>query len=114
MVDAAMSCDGCPRLMEAVPGPLVGYGAFEWASNVYSSLYTTSFFHLAGSCRMPHRSDPAGGVVDSCLRVRGIHRLRVADCSVFPAMPSAPTAAVAMAVGRRAAELLIDSNHEHS
>lgn len=108
MVAAAMASDRCPYLVEAVPGPLVWYGASEWATGVYSSVYSTSFFHMTGSCRMPSQNDPTGGTVDSCLRVRGIARLRVADCSVFPAMPSAPTAAVAMAVGRRAAELLAD------
>ena len=95
-----------PVLAEVLPGPLF---LGESAAALYSSLYTTSFFHVSGSCGMPRRgAPPADGVVDERLCVRGCAGLRVADCSVFPAMPCCPTAATAMAVGRRAAELVME------
>jgi choline dehydrogenase-like flavoprotein len=59
--------------------------------------------HAVGTCRMG--SDPHS-VVDSELRVRGVHGLRVADLSVLPSMVSGNTNAAAMAIGWRAAELI--------
>jgi choline dehydrogenase len=56
--------------------------------------------HAVGTCRMG--ADDAS-VVDSKLRVRGVQGLRVADASVFPAIPSANTAAASIMVGERAA-----------
>jgi hypothetical protein len=53
-------------------------------------------------------SDSSLDVVDASLRVLNTTGLRVADCSVFPRIPSGPTAAAAMAVGRRAAELILE------
>lgn len=45
-------------------------------------------------------------VVDARLRVRGIEGLRVIDCSIIPAIPSANTNAAAMAIGSKAATLI--------
>lgn len=116
----------CPVLMEALPGPLLLYTALDSLGLFYSSLYTTSFFHMSGTCRMqtnrgslPNKSHPnddncpgiadEDSVVDINLRVRGVTHLRVADSSIFPRIPSCPTAATSMAVGRRAAELVIEA-----
>ena len=59
-------------------------------------------------------SEPSGkrlrrstAVVDPELRVYGVSGLRIADASVFPAIPSGPIAAVCMAVGEGAARLLL-------
>ncbi|RBY82652.1 mycofactocin system GMC family oxidoreductase MftG [Blastococcus sp. TF02A-26] len=60
--------------------------------------------HLSGSARMGPDTDP-GAVVDGRLRVRGVDGLRVADTSVLPRVPSRGTAATAVMVGERAAEL---------
>ncbi|MFV0457524.1 MAG: GMC family oxidoreductase [Actinomycetales bacterium] len=62
-------------------------------------------FHAVGSCAMgPDEED----VVDAALRVRGVHGLRVADASVLPFPVAGGTAAPAMAVGHRAAEILLE------
>jgi choline dehydrogenase len=45
-------------------------------------------------------------VVDPALRVRGVAGLRVADASVLPAQVSGNTAAPAMVIGWRAADLI--------
>lgn len=68
----------------------------------------TTSYHPVGSCRMG--SDTAS-VVDNQLRVRGVHRLRVADCSIFPTMCSANTNAPAIAVGEKAADLILSNTH---
>ena len=51
--------------------------------------------------------DPTNSVVDAQLRVHGLAGLRVADASIFPAIPSGNTNAPAMMVGERAADLML-------
>ncbi|MEW6755874.1 MAG: GMC family oxidoreductase N-terminal domain-containing protein [Candidatus Latescibacterota bacterium] len=60
--------------------------------------------HTCGTCRMGN--DPLS-VVDLRLRVRGVEGLRVADLSVLPRIVSGNTNAPAMALGWRAAELIL-------
>ena len=64
---------------------------------------STSGLHGVATCRMGR--DPHA-VVDPHLRVNGVRRLRVADCSVMPALISGNTNAPAMALGWRAADLI--------
>ncbi|HEX7095308.1 MAG TPA: GMC family oxidoreductase N-terminal domain-containing protein [Acidimicrobiales bacterium] len=63
------------------------------------------WFHASGTCRMGSDSDD-GAVVDGQLRVRGVDGLHVADASVMPTVPRAPTNLSTIAIGERAAELL--------
>jgi choline dehydrogenase len=49
---------------------------------------------------------PEEGVVDSELRVHGIERLRIADCSVMPTVTRGNTHAPAVMIGERCAELI--------
>ncbi len=60
--------------------------------------------HFGGTARI-------GAVVDAELRVRGIARLRVADASVMPQLPSGNTHATTMMVAERAAQMILDSTH---
>ena len=68
------------------------------------SLGQTSY-HPIGSCRM---GTDSGAVVDARLRVRGVSCLRVADASVMPTMPSANTNAPSIAIGEKAADLILE------
>ncbi|WP_343527499.1 GMC family oxidoreductase N-terminal domain-containing protein [Sphingomonas sp.] len=63
--------------------------------------------HSTGTCRM---GTPETGVVDGRLRVHGIRSLRVADCSVMPLQPAGNTNGPAMAIGWRAAELILEDH----
>ena len=56
--------------------------------------------HPVGTCRMG--SDP-DAVVDTQLRVNGVERVRIADCSIIPVLPSANTNAPAIMIGERCA-----------
>jgi choline dehydrogenase len=67
--------------------------------------HLTTAVHLAGTARMGPDSD-AGAVVDQLLRVRGIEGLRVVDTSVMPQVTTRGTAATAVMLGERAAELM--------
>jgi choline dehydrogenase len=61
-------------------------------------------YHAVGTCAMgPDDAD----VVDSALRVRGVHNLRVMDCSVMPTMVSGNLNGPAMAMAWRAADLIL-------
>ncbi len=62
--------------------------------------HLTTSVHLCGSAAI-------GTVVDADLRVRGVPNLRVADTSVLPTVPHRGPAATAVAIGEKAAELIV-------
>ncbi len=65
----------------------------------------TTIFHPVGTCKMGRADDPMA-VLDSELRIRGIHHLRVVDASAMPTITSGNTAAPTMMIAQRVAELL--------
>lgn len=65
--------------------------------------------HWSGTARIGQANDPAA-VVDPRLRVIGIENLRVADASVFPAIPAANTQATTYMVGEKAAAMILADN----
>jgi choline dehydrogenase len=60
--------------------------------------------HPVGTCAMGSGRE---AVVDAELRVRGVEGLRVADASVMPTIPSAPTNAPTVMIGEFASRLLL-------
>ncbi len=68
-----------------------------------------TYHHPVGTCRMGAASDPSA-VVDECGRVHGIDRLRIADASVMPDIPSANTHIPTLMVAERLAELIRGQN----
>ena len=63
-----------------------------------------TIFHPAGTCRM---GPTPAAAVDLHLRVNGISGLRVADCSVMPALVSGNTNAPTMMIADRAADAIL-------
>jgi choline dehydrogenase len=63
-----------------------------------------SHLHPVGTCAMGTGRE---AVVDAELRVRGVEGRRVADASVMPTIPSAPTNAPAVMIGEFASRLLV-------
>ena len=61
-------------------------------------------YHAVGTCAMGPSDDD---VVDPSLLVRGVHNLRVVDCSVMPTMVSGNLNGPAMAMAWRAADLIL-------
>lgn len=61
--------------------------------------------HGCGTCPIGLDADP-GAVVDDQGRVRGVDGLRIADLSIAPRAPTAPTNATAMVIGERIAALI--------
>jgi choline dehydrogenase len=69
----------------------------------YARQVSDPMMHSSGTCRMGFDS---GSVVDPILRVRGIDRLRIADMSIVPRVPTANTNAVAIMIGERCADFI--------
>ena len=89
---------------EILPGPEVTdyAGLARFAAETVKTNY-----HPVGTLAMGPDSDPMA-VVDARLRVRGIERLRVIDCSIMPQIVSGNTNAPAMAIGSKAASLIAE------
>ena len=56
------------------------------------------------------KKDNSMAVLDEKLRVRGVVGLRVADCSVMPALHGGHTQMPAYGIGEKAAEMIIQDN----
>ncbi len=64
-----------------------------------------TIFHPTGTCTMG--PDPArGAVVDARLRVHGVERLRVIDCSAMPTLVSGNTNAPAVMMAEKAVDMI--------
>jgi choline dehydrogenase-like flavoprotein len=66
---------------------------------------TSQLYHDVGTVHMGPQNDPMA-VVDPELRVYGVTGLRVADCAIMPEVTSGNTAAPAMMIGEKAADLI--------
>jgi choline dehydrogenase len=83
---------------EAMPGKL---GASEMEIYIRDSAVT--FWHQACTAKMGRDSM---SVVNGRLQVYGIDRLRIADASIMPDVPSGNTMAPCVVIGERAAEII--------
>ncbi|MEU1434333.1 GMC family oxidoreductase N-terminal domain-containing protein [Streptomyces sp. NPDC005786] len=87
---------------EVCPGPEVtsDEDLSEYARKVAHTVY-----HPAGTCRIG-APDDARAVVSPDLRIRGLDAIRIADASVFPAMPAVNPMIGVLMVGEKCADLL--------
>lgn len=104
---------------ELVPGFLFRSGISITSFETFASWFGTSYFHISGTCPMDRYENgqlAKEGVLSGNLRVKHTKNLSVADASVFPAIPSFPTAKLSMIVGAKAADIIspIESNKEGS
>jgi choline dehydrogenase len=65
----------------------------------------SSIFHPVGTCAMGPEDN---AVLDSRLRVRGVHRLRVIDASIMPMITSGNTNAPTMAIAEKGAAMVLE------
>lgn len=92
---------------EVWPGPDVSSVAGSNTLDDAIRKQARTIFHPAGTCRM---GPSEASVVDLELRVYGIEGLRVADCSVMPALVSGNTNAPTMMIADRAADCILRDN----
>ena len=89
---------------EYAPGAAIGDGdqdaLLDWARETATTIY-----HPTGTCRM---GQDERAVVDERLRVRGVERLRVVDCSIMPRIVSGNTNAPAIMIGERASDFMLE------
>ncbi|KAL4912888.1 hypothetical protein BDW62DRAFT_215973 [Aspergillus aurantiobrunneus] len=71
----------------------------------YVKHHATTCYHAAGTCAMGKDNNPQA-VLDNKLRVRGVSGLRVADCSVMPALHGGHTQMPAYGIGERCADFV--------
>jgi len=87
---------------EMVPGPdCVG----EANLLAFARKQGATIFHPTGTCRMGSDED---AVVDPRLRLRGIDRLWVADCSIMPRLVSGNTNIPAIMIGEKASDMILE------
>ena len=87
---------------ETMPGAL---GSSEMEMYIRESAVT--FWHQACTAKMGR---DAMSVVNGSLQVYGIDRLRIADASIMPNVPSGNTMAPCVVIGERAAEIIKKSH----
>lgn len=73
----------------------------EWARG-----HVETTWHSMGTCRMAPRNE--GGVVDKRLNVYGVKGLKVVDLSIPPLNVAANTMNTAVAIGEKAADMIIE------
>jgi choline dehydrogenase len=102
-VELARSMAAAPALRDLV-GKEIEPGTFTDRRSLAEAVRATviHYFHPVGTCRMGLSGDP-DAVVDSDGRLFGVDGIRVADCSIMPAVPRANTNIPAIVVGERIA-----------
>jgi choline dehydrogenase len=92
---------------EVWPGPDIGSKVGSNRLDDAIREQARTIFHPAGTCRM---GPTPSAVVDLELRVNGIEGLRVADCSIMPALVSGNTNAPTMMIADRAADFILSAD----
>lgn len=94
-----------PKFLELNGGEMVP-GA-DADVEVFVRSQSTTIWHPAGTCKI---GNDAMSVVDSELKVHGIHNLRVADASVMPTVTSGNTVAACFMIGEKAADMILSAH----
>lgn len=89
---------------ELAPGPA---GDTPEGLEEHCRRFAKTVFHPSCTARM---GTDDGAVVDPTLRLRGLRGLRIADCSVMPALVSGNTNAPTIMIGERCADFILNAS----
>ncbi|HEX8012822.1 MAG TPA: choline dehydrogenase [Casimicrobiaceae bacterium] len=86
------------------PGPTAttDEDLLEFARNTAGTI-----FHPGGTCKMGDRARDSLAVVDARLRVHGLERLRVVDCSIMPTLTSGNTNVPVVMSAEKASDMIL-------
>ena len=90
---------------EVWPGPDVSSSIGSNTLDTAIRKWARTIFHPSGTCRM---GGSPSAVTDPRLRVNGVEGLRVADCSIMPAITSGNTNAPTMMIAERCARWMLE------
>ncbi|WP_374450044.1 GMC family oxidoreductase [Stella sp.] len=88
---------------EHIPGPAA---ASDEDLLAFARQTGSTIYHPTSTCMM---GDGPMAVVDERLRVHGVGRLRVADCSIMPTVVSGNTNAPAIMIGEKASDMILET-----
>lgn len=77
----------------------------------YGRKVSNTVYHPCGTAKMGDPKHDKLAVVDPQLMIPGLASLRIADASVFPCITTVNPMITVLAVGERAAELIIENSH---
>lgn len=105
--EIVMSGAGTKDIVKGSWPPNLSHHAYtkreEWVP--YVKEHATTCYHAAGTCAMGKKENP-NAVVDEKLQVKGVTGLRVADCSIMPALHGGHTQMPAYGIGEKCADLI--------
>ena len=99
-----MAVEGISELVEQEVEPGAGETTPQ-ALDQYLRNTSSTVYHPAGTCRM---GIDELAVVDPNLKVKGVNKLRVVDCSIMPTITSGNTNAPAIMIGEKASDLILN------
>ncbi|XP_030766836.1 glucose dehydrogenase [FAD, quinone]-like [Sitophilus oryzae] len=92
-----------------VTTPLPACAHIEFGTDIYwacvAQAYTTSIFHMAGTCKMGPKHDRSA-VVGPDLKVHGIENLRVIDASIMPQVTRGNTNAPTIMIAEKGSDMI--------
>lgn len=90
---------------EVAPGPQV---QSDEDLSAYARSVAHTVYHPAGTTKMGDVQRNLMAVVDPCLRLRGLKRVRIADAGVFPEMTTINPMLTVMGIAERCAEMVAE------
>ncbi len=96
-----------PQIAKYVTGEIGAWAGAQSDEEIVAAVRQTAYtgHHPCGTSRMGHDND-AGAVLDSQLRVRGVHGLRVCDAAAMPGQITGNLYATVVAMAEKAADMI--------
>ena len=96
-----------PQIAKYVTGEIGAWEGAQSDEEIVAAVRQTAYtgHHPCGTSKMGHNKD-SGAVLDSQLRVRGVHGLRVCDAAAMPGQITGNLYATVVAMAEKAADMI--------